>query len=73
MKQTLTLLAADGAMTLALDGSQIASGKAGGALVRQPVENFCVGHDDAKTVDDYDGKNFFQGRISNLKVRTEVK
>ena len=66
-------LAADGAMTLALDGSQVASGKADGALVRQPVENFCVGHDDAKTVDDYDGKKLFQGRISNLKVRTEVK
>ena len=66
-------LAADGAMTLALNGKQVASGKADGTLVRQPVENFCVGHDDAKTVDDYDGKKLFQGTILNLKVSTDAK
>lgn len=30
-------------------------------LSRQPVENFCVGHDDKIHVDDYAGKALFRG------------
>ena len=66
-------LAADGAMTLAIDDKQAATSKAGGVLGKQPVENFCVGHDDKKTVDDYDGAKPFQGAIRNLKVSTETQ
>ena len=61
-------LAADGAMTLALDGRQVAAGKAAGPLGHQPAEAFCVGHDDAVPVDNYDGKKLFQGTIDHLKV-----
>jgi hypothetical protein len=60
-------------MTLAVAGKQVATGKTDGALNRQPVESFCVGHDDAKPVDNYDGKKSFQGVIRNLKVSTEAK
>jgi len=63
-------LAADGAMTLILDGKTAATGKINGPLNRQPVEAFCVGHDDAVAVDDYDGKKMFEGAIRNLKVST---
>ncbi len=63
-------LAADGAITLSLDGKPVASGNAGGTLNRQPAENFCVGHDDKVTVDQYDGKTQFTGTIRNLKVTT---
>ena len=61
-------VAADGAMTLALDGKTVASGKSDGPFGRQPVESFCVGHDDKATVDEYDGKAQFNGTIRNLKI-----
>ena len=61
-------IAADGAMTLSLDGKQVARGKADGTLGKQPAESFCVGHDDKVTVDDYDGKAQFKGAIRNLKI-----
>jgi hypothetical protein len=61
-------IAADGAMTLTLDGKSVASGKADGPPGRQPVENFCVGHDDKVPVDDYDGKARFNGSIRSLKI-----
>jgi arylsulfatase A-like enzyme len=63
-------LAADGAMTLALDGKTVASGKADGPLSREPMENFCVGHDDARTVDDYDGRTLFKGSLRNIRIST---
>jgi len=63
-------LAADGAMTLVLDGKTVASGKADGTLTREPMESFCVGHDDAKTVDTYDGKTLFKGSIRNIRIST---
>ena len=62
-------LGADGAMTLSLDGKQVASGNAGGPLPRQPAENFCVGHDDKVTVDHYDGKARLQAVVSHLRVQ----
>jgi hypothetical protein len=34
------------------------------------VESFCVGHDDAKPVDAYDGKLLFQGSIRNIHIST---
>ena len=66
-------LAADGAMTLSIDGAQAASAKAGGVLGKQPAEKFCIGHDDAQTVDEYDGRKLFQGSISNLHISTGAK
>lgn len=65
--------AAHGAMTLLLDGQQVAKGKAPGLLVHQPAEAFCVGHDDKQPVDGhegYDGSKQFEGSIRGLKVTT---
>src|SRR5262249_36797919 len=66
-------LAVNGALTLTLDGKQVAAGKTDGPLGRQPAESFCVGHDDGQPVDAYDGKKMFLGVIRNLKVSTETK
>ena len=63
-------LAADGAMTLSVDGKTVATGTAKGTLHRQPQEDFCVGHDAGVTVDDYDGKALFQGSTRKLAVST---
>ena len=57
-----------GTITHSVDGKEVATGKAGGLINRQPQESFCVGHDDGKPVDDYDGTAVFQGGIANLKV-----
>jgi arylsulfatase len=66
-------LAADGSMTLALNGQVAATGKAEGLLARQPQENFCVGHDDGVPVTTYaDGKPF-QGVIEKLQVTVGTK
>jgi len=63
-------LAADGAITLAINGRTAATGRAGGTLGRQPQEEFCVGHDNRVPLDDYDGKSRFDGALSDLKGTT---
>jgi hypothetical protein len=63
-------LAADGAMKLSVVGQDAATGKAKGALPRQPAEDFCVGHDTAKPVGVYGKLIVLQGSISGLSVST---
>jgi arylsulfatase A len=63
-------LAADGAMKLIVAGQDTATGKAKGALPRQPAEDFCVGHDTAKPVGVYGKLIVLQGAISGLSVTT---
>ena len=63
-------LAADGAMTLTIDGRKVAEGKAAGPLPFQPQENFCVGDDDGNPVGDYGKPTRFSGTIKNLSVVT---
>lgn len=63
-------LARDGAMTLALDGRTVAQGKAAGLIPRQPMEDFCVGHDNRMAVGDYRAPARFRGTIKHLKVTT---
>ena len=63
-------LAADGTMTLTVNGRTTATGKASGTLDRQPQEDFCVGHDNRVPLDAYDGKTRFAGCIEKLKVVT---
>ncbi len=61
----------DGTMTLLVDGNSVATGKAGGLLEQQPMEAFCVGHDDRMPLDSsYDGKPKFAGSIEHLRVTT---
>lgn len=66
-------LAANGTMTLSLNGKVAATGKAEGLITREPQEDFCVGHDDGKPVGDYDGKTPLKGILENLKVTIEPK
>jgi hypothetical protein len=61
-------LAADGAMKLSVVGQDAVTGKAKGALPRQPAEDFCVGHDNGKPVGVYGKLIVLQGVISGLSV-----
>ena len=63
-------LAGDGTMTLSINGKPAATGKAGGLIDRQPMEDFCVGHDNRVPLDSYDGMTRFAGSIEKLKVVT---
>jgi arylsulfatase A-like enzyme len=64
------ILAADGAMKLVVAGQDAVNGKAKGALPRQPVEDFCVGHDNGKPVGTYAKVVALQGAVSGLAVTT---
>ena len=59
-------LAADGAMKLVVGGQDAATGKAKGVLPRQPAEDFCVGHDNGKSVGIYAPAPPLQGTITEL-------
>ena len=63
-------LAADGAMKLVVAGQEAVNGKAKGTLPRQPVEDCCVGHDNAKPVGLYGKLHALQGAVSGLAVTT---
>lgn len=61
-------LAADGSVTLSIDGKPAAAGKAPGLISRQPAEDFALGHDNGKPVADYQGAGPFAGKITHLGV-----
>jgi arylsulfatase A len=61
-------LAADGAMTLAVAGQAPVTGRAAALIGRQPQEDFCVGHDNAKPVTPTPIAAPFQGRLTRLSV-----
>ena len=63
-------LAGDGTMKLVVAGQDAATGKAKGALPRQPAEDFCVGHDNGKPVGLYGKLIVLQGAVSGLSVMT---
>jgi arylsulfatase A-like enzyme len=63
-------LAADGTMKLSVAGQDVVTGKAKGALPRQPAEDFCVGHDNGKAVGVYGRLIVLQGSVSGLSVTT---
>jgi len=64
-------LGSDGALTLAIDGRTVARGKASGLIARQPVEDFCVGHDNRQAVGDYLAPAQFTGTIKGLKITND--
>jgi hypothetical protein len=73
VKGTFTVtasLAADGAMKLVVAGQEAVTGKAKGVLPRQPVEDFCVGHDNGKPVGTYAKVVALQGAVTGLAVTT---
>lgn len=64
-------LTRDGSMSLAIDGTTVASGQAAGLFHVQPAEDFCVGHDNGAPVGDYESSEAFRGIIDHLKISTE--
>jgi len=64
-------LAADGRLTLAVNGQSAEPVKAAGPLAEQPFEEFNVGFDGANTVDEYDGSKRFQGTIRDLSITVQ--
>jgi len=66
--QIIASLAKDLTMTLAVNDQIIATAQAKGLIARQPQEDFCVGHDNAKPVAVYSAKGKFEGSVTSLKI-----
>jgi len=65
-------LAADGTLSLKVNGETVDHKKLAAPLSRQPQEPFCVGFDSANPVDpSYDGAARFPGKLKNLTVSTQ--
>jgi len=62
-------LAADGAITITVDGRQVAAGHAPGLIATQPGRGLTVGSNDL-SVGDYAAPNPFAGKIENVRVQT---
>ena len=60
-------LAADATMSLKVGDQPAVTGKALSLLARQPQEDFCVGHDNARPTANYSNNAAFKGRITKLQ------
>jgi hypothetical protein len=61
-------LAADGRITLSVNGRKVAQGRAAGLLAAQPARGLAVGSDGGP-VGDYMAPNRFTGQIENVTLR----
>jgi arylsulfatase A-like enzyme len=61
----------NGAMSLAINGKQVVSGKAAGLIPTQPQDELSIGEDTQTAVGDYSAPNPLKGRVDNVKVLTE--
>ena len=61
-------LAADGTLTLSVGDQKAATVKGTGLILRQPVEDFCVGHDNGQPVANYGKAKPFVGKVTDLNV-----
>jgi arylsulfatase A-like enzyme len=59
-----------GAVALLVDGKQVAEGRAAGLIQQQPRAGLSVGTAGHATVGDYVAPNPFQGKVSNVRVKT---
>lgn len=66
-------LAKNGAMTLAIDGKVVATGKASGLITAQPKDGLSIGEDTLSPVGDYAAPNAFRGKVENVRVDTGDK
>jgi hypothetical protein len=64
-------LASDGTLNLAIDGKQVAQGKAPGPITTMPVDGLAVGFDDAGLVGPYAENNQFRGSIESVQIKLE--
>ena len=62
-------LGAEGAMTLSIDGKQVAEGKAPGLVPAQPRAGLFVGKSGAGAVGDYQTPGEFVGQISDVRIK----
>jgi len=60
----------DGGLALLVDGKQVAAGKADGLIPQQPRAGFSVGTAGRGPVGDYVAPNPFNGKITNVRVKT---
>ena len=58
----------DGTLSLSVDGGNAATVKAPATLDRQPMENLCIGHDDANPLDEEAPNGKFSGTINAISV-----
>lgn len=58
----------DGTMTLSVNGTIVAHGKAPGLFAAQPAEGFAVGQDTQVAVGNYTAPNPLGGKVENAKV-----
>ena len=61
-------LQAGGAMTLAVNGKQVAEGNASGLIAKQPQDELTIGEDAKSAVGEYDAPNPLKGRVSKVNV-----
>ena len=59
-----------GALALLVDGKQVAEGKAAGLIQQQPRAGLSIGASGRAAVGDYVAPNTFQGKVSNVRVKT---
>jgi len=58
-----------GAMSLLVDGKQVADGKAGGLIAQQPAGGLWIGETGRGAVGDYTAPNPFKGKVTNVRVK----
>lgn len=64
-------LARHGAMRLAINGREVARGKASGLIPSQPQDELSIGEDTRTAVGNYVAPHPFAGKVENVKVVTE--
>ena len=57
-------------MALLVDGKQVAEGKAAGPIPQQPKAGLWVGKAGKSTVGEYESPDAFEGKITNVSVKT---
>jgi hypothetical protein len=65
-------LGQDGALALLVDGKKVAEGKAAGPIRRQPKAGLSVGSAARAAVGNYVPPNPFEGKVSNVRVKTTL-
>ncbi|HEV2972560.1 MAG TPA: sulfatase-like hydrolase/transferase [Pirellulales bacterium] len=59
----------DGAMTISVDGKQVAEGMANGLIRQQPGAGLTVGSSGKAAVGEYTAPNPFEGKVTNVRVK----
>lgn len=64
-------LAADGKITLSVDGQSVGEGRAPGVINAQPQRGLTVGSDASAAIGEYTAPNRFSGKLENVTVRVQ--